>query len=63
MTTLNDLLAPGSETWIIRSVVSINDGGMIAGSAQTLEDSFSRAVLLVPIEVPTAMHSIPPVRR
>ncbi len=51
MTNLNDLLAPGSESWIIRAVASINDSGVIAASAQTLDDTHSRAVLLVPVEV------------
>lgn len=53
MTNLNDLLAPGSEYWIIQAVNSVNDSGVIAGSARTLDDSHSRAVLLVPVRLST----------
>ncbi len=51
MTNLNDLLTPGSQPWIIREVNSVNESGVIAGSAHTLADTHSRAVLLVPVEV------------
>ena len=64
MTNLNDLLAPGSESWVIRAVSSINDSGVIAGSANTLEDNDSRAVLLVPVGVLRHRESAPhPVQR
>ncbi len=61
MTNLNDLLAPGSGSWTIRAVDSINDSGIIAGSATTLDDSHSRAVLLVPLEV--RLRRVMPPRR
>lgn len=49
MTNLNDLLIPSSQSWIVQSVIAINDSGVIAGSANTLADNHSRAVLLVPV--------------
>ena len=60
MTNLNDLLAPGSESWVIHAVDAINDSGVIAGSANTLDDGDSRAVLLVPVHARLRRAMTPP---
>lgn len=52
MTNLNDLLAVGHQEWMITEVSSINDSGAIGASARTLDDNHSRAIVLVPVELP-----------
>jgi probable HAF family extracellular repeat protein len=51
MTNLNDLLLAADSTWLITEAEGINNAGVIVGSARTLADHHSRAVILVPVEV------------